>query len=49
MDALVNWFIASGGSFDASAMGLTDFPEQGMGAVALKDIPVSDGDPFAAF
>lgn len=40
MDHFVKWFESSNGKFDAESMALVDFPGQGRGAVALRDIPV---------
>ncbi|KDQ55786.1 hypothetical protein JAAARDRAFT_59753 [Jaapia argillacea MUCL 33604] len=39
MDSLVTWFQSHGGVLDVSAMGLTEFPGSGRGAVALQDVP----------
>ncbi|KAJ7282755.1 SET domain-containing protein [Mycena rebaudengoi] len=36
---LLDWFKSSGGTFDSSSVGFTDFPACGRGAVALKNIP----------
>lgn len=41
MNTIIDWLTSSGGTIDASAMGLTEFEGQGVGAVALRDIPVS--------
>ncbi|KIJ60009.1 hypothetical protein HYDPIDRAFT_117671 [Hydnomerulius pinastri MD-312] len=39
MEAFVAWFVLNGGSFDAEVMGITDIPDTGRGAIALRDIP----------
>ena len=40
MDQLIKWFASQGGVVDAEHFGLAEFPGQGWGAIALKDIPV---------
>lgn len=40
MEGFADWFISRGGFLDKSAMILNDIPNQGRGAIALKDIPV---------
>lgn len=40
MDDFIGWFTERGGQIDGDSVGLTSFPGQGAGAVALKDIPV---------
>ena len=40
MDQLIQWFASQGGVVDAEHFGLAEFPGQGWGAIALKDIPV---------
>jgi hypothetical protein len=40
MDQLIPWFISKGGAVDTGYFGLAQFPGQGWGAIALKDIPV---------
>ncbi|KAF7322034.1 Ribosomal lysine N-methyltransferase 4 [Mycena kentingensis (nom. inval.)] len=39
MDAVLSWFTTNGGTIDDAAVGFTDFPDSGRGAVALCDIP----------
>lgn len=34
------WFEQQHGTLDKTSMGIVDFPGQGRGAIALKDIPV---------
>lgn len=34
------WLEQQNGTLDKSSMGIVDFPGQGRGAIALKDIPV---------
>lgn len=41
MDAeILAWFTRQGGTYDAERFGLSQFPGQGRGAIALTDIPV---------
>ncbi|KIM69534.1 hypothetical protein SCLCIDRAFT_102571 [Scleroderma citrinum Foug A] len=39
IDALIEWFQSNGGTVDLRAIGITEFPGSGRGAVALCDIP----------
>ncbi|KAF9653963.1 SET domain-containing protein [Thelephora ganbajun] len=39
MDQLISWFTSQGGAVDIEHFGLAEFPGQGWGAIALKDIP----------
>ncbi|KAL4078201.1 hypothetical protein V8B97DRAFT_2015387 [Scleroderma yunnanense] len=39
IDAFMTWFQSNGGTVDLHAMGITEFPGSGRGAVALCDIP----------
>jgi hypothetical protein len=41
VDPLITWFKSAGGEVDTTALRLTDFPGQGRGVLALKDLPVS--------
>lgn len=38
---LLEWFNSEGGTVDTSVMGICDFPGQGRGGIALKDINVT--------
>lgn len=40
IDAFIEWFQSNGGTVDLRAIGITEFPGSGRGAVALCDIPV---------
>ena len=40
IDAFIKWFQLNGGYVDTQAMGITEFPGSGRGAIALRDIPV---------
>jgi len=40
VEALVQWFVAKGGSIDQSAIGFKEFVDSSRGAVALRDINV---------
>ncbi|KAG8214259.1 SET domain-containing protein [Butyriboletus roseoflavus] len=40
IDAFVRWFQSNGGYIDTKAMGITEYPGSGRGAIALCDIPV---------
>ena len=40
IDVFVEWFQSNGGFIDMQAMGITEFPGSGRGAIALCDIPV---------
>jgi hypothetical protein len=44
-DGLLAGFVAAGGWYDEDLFALQDFPEMGMGAVALRDIPVGTSIP----
>ncbi|KLO09098.1 SET domain-containing protein [Schizopora paradoxa] len=39
MEGFVEWFISQGGILDRTTMALQDIPNQGRGAIALKDLP----------
>ena len=40
IDAFVRWLQSNGGYVDTTAMGITEYPDSGRGAIALCDIPV---------
>lgn len=40
IEVFIKWFQSNGGFLDAQAMGITEFPNSGRGAIALCDIPV---------
>lgn len=46
---LLEWFKSEDGALDTSSIGFTEFPGQGLGAVALKDVPVRSMLTVAAF